>query len=350
MGLSPKERLLKVLKKEKVDRPPVICPGGMMSSAIVEIMEKTGHTWPAAHSDATIMAALAEAVYEHTGFENLGVPYCMTVEAEVLGSKINFGDLICEPKIEKEAFASVAQVEYGNLEQKIEGGRIGAIVEAVSILVKKYSHVPVIGNLTGPLSTAASLVDPIQFLKELRKDQENSHKVLNYVAELLIKYAERLVEAGADLIAIADPTASGEILGPQMFAQYAVPYINKVVDGIKGTQTPVVVHICGNIKAVKHLIPQIRFDVISTDAAVNLRLLKAQYPELITMGNLSTFLLRFGTPEKVAGQTERLVQSGIDIIAPACGLSTLSPLENIVAMTSTVKNIVPSLKVGNGGG
>ena len=38
-SLSPKERLLKVLNKEEVDRPPVICPGGMMNAAIVDIMK-----------------------------------------------------------------------------------------------------------------------------------------------------------------------------------------------------------------------------------------------------------------------------------------------------------------------
>ena len=55
---SPKERLLRTLKKEKVERPPVICPGGMMNSAIVDIMEKTGHTLPQAHKTPELMTAL----------------------------------------------------------------------------------------------------------------------------------------------------------------------------------------------------------------------------------------------------------------------------------------------------
>jgi [methyl-Co(III) methanol-specific corrinoid protein]:coenzyme M methyltransferase len=55
------------------------------------------------------------------------------------------------------------------------------------------------------------------------------------------------------------------------------------------------------------------------------------------MGNLSTFLLEFGTPDKVSGQTERLLSDGIDIISPACGLSTSSSVENIQALTNTVK-------------
>ena len=41
--LSPKERLLRSLKGEAVDRAPVICPGGMMNSAIVDVMKNHGN-------------------------------------------------------------------------------------------------------------------------------------------------------------------------------------------------------------------------------------------------------------------------------------------------------------------
>lgn len=54
--LTPKQRLLRVLRKEPVDRPPVICTGGMMNAAIVEIMQQTGHTLPEAHLDPQRMA------------------------------------------------------------------------------------------------------------------------------------------------------------------------------------------------------------------------------------------------------------------------------------------------------
>ena len=99
------------LDKKLVDRPPVICTGGMMNAAIVELMQKTGLTLPEAHFSGAKMAALAEAVSEHTGFENIGVPFCMTVEAELFGSRIDHGTLACEPKIQSEAFTSLTKVE-----------------------------------------------------------------------------------------------------------------------------------------------------------------------------------------------------------------------------------------------
>lgn len=336
-SLSPKERLLRVLNKEKVDRPPVICSGGMMNAAIVDVMNTTGHTLPEAHHDDQLMAELAYDVHEHTGFENLGLPFCMTVEAEVLGSEINFGTLACEPKIEREIYPSVSQVEYKNINAMVKSGRVNTVIQAGYRLAQKYPDIPIIGSLTGPISTTASIVDPIPYLKELRKDKINSHKVTDYVSDFLIQFAKLLVDNGANAICIGDPTATGEILGPKMFEEYAVRYLNKVIDGIHDMGVPVIVHICGNMRMVKHLIPEIKSDAISTDALVNLRLLKEEFPQLTTMGNLSTYLLELGPNDKVAQHTEKLVRDGIDIISPACGLSTSSALTNIQTMTSVVK-------------
>jgi MtaA/CmuA family methyltransferase len=334
---SPKERLLRVLQHKKVDRPPVICTGGMMNAAIVDVMNQTGHTLPAAHHDERLMAELAEDVWQNTGFENLGLPFCMTVEAEVLGSEIDFGSLACEPKIAREVFPSVSKVEFRELAYLKNSGRLNTVAQAGYILSKKRPDVPVIGSLTGPISTTASIVDPITFLKELRKDRENAHRVIDYVSNFLIMYAKLLVENGATAIAIGDPTATGEILGPRMFEEYAVKYLNQIISEIHRLGVPVILHICGEMRAVKHLIPKLQSDTLSTDALVNLRLLKEEFPGLVTMGNLSTVLLQFGTADKVVIQAEKLLQDGIDIISPACGLSTSSSLTNITAMTNTVK-------------
>ena len=335
--LSPKERLLRVLARKPVDRPPVVCPGGMMNAAVVEVMDTTGHMLPKAHHDKQLMGELSQDVQRLTGFENFGIPFCMTVEAEVLGSSINFGTRTCEPKIEKEVHASVSEVERRNIGKLLQEGRIGTIVEAGRQMVRFHSDIPLIGSLTGPISTLASVVDPMQFFRELRRDRDKVHQALAYVSEFLTAYARVLVENGASVITIADPTATGEILGPRFFGEYAVPYLNQVIAGIHDAGAPVIVHICGKLNAVTEYLPKIASDAISTDAFVNLRSLKQAYPELVTMGNLSTFLLESGTEEKIAWQTERLARDGIDILSPACGLSTASPLKNIRAMTDTAK-------------
>ena len=100
---------------------------------------------------------------------------------------------------------------------------------------------------------------------------------------------------------------------------------------------PVILHICGDMNAVRRLLPTLRVDAISTDAVVNLPRLKEEFPSLVTMGNVSTYLLEFGEAEKVKATANRLVEDGVKIIAPACGLSTSTRLELIQAMTMVVK-------------
>lgn len=334
--LSPKERLLRTLNKQSVDRPPVICPGGMMNAAIVEIMKETGHILPPAHHGEKLMTALSADVQHYTAFENYGIPFCMTVEAEVLGSEINYGSLECEPKIQKEVFHSVKEVNFLPHGAMSKNPRVTAIVQSIYNLSKKGNDIPVIGSLTGPLSTAASLVEPMQFLKGLRREKAASHRFVDYVCDHLIEYAKLMIDNGAAAISIADPTATGEILGPKMFEEYAVTYLNKIIDRLHVMKVPVIVHICGRMEAVKPQIAMLHGDALSVDAFVSLKGLKTEISNVTTMGNLSTYLLEFGTPDKIYTQTERLLADRVDIIAPACGLSTSTPLDNIKAFTKAV--------------
>ncbi len=336
-AFNPKERLQRTLFKKGADRPPVICPGGMMNSAVVEIMNQTGHTLPEAHHSEALMSRLAKDVQEKTGFENFGVPFCMTVEAEVLGSEINYGTLECEPKIQKEVFKSVLDVNFLPAGSMEKNSRVGAVIKTIYTLSQNNPDVPAIGSLTGPMSTAASIVDPMTFLKQLRRERDGAHRAIDYVCGHLIEYAKLMADNGAAVISIADPTATGEILGPKMFEEYAVRYLNKVTDAIHEMGIPVIIHICGKMEAVKLQVAMLHGDAVSVDAFVSLRQLKSEVPGITTMGNVSTYMLEFGEPEKVYKRTKGLVAEKTDIISPACGLSTSTPLANIRALTRAVK-------------
>ena len=100
----------------------------------------------------------------------------------------------------------------------------------------------------------------------------------------------------------------------------------------------VIVHICGRLDSVKKHIPMLHGDAVSTDAMVNLKALNEECGGITVMGNVSTFALQLQEPEAIRTVTEKLLGDGIDIISPACGLSTKTPVGNIAAMTEVVKN------------
>jgi len=334
--ISPKERLSRALARLPVERPPVICPGGMMNSAIVDVMNATGHTLPAAHTDKQLMRELAEDVSNLTGFENIGVPFCMTVEAQALGSDVDFGTLECEPKIKTEKFPNAESVEFLPKGAVAKSARGETVIETIGELSKKNPDIPVIGSITGPVSAAASIIDPMTFLKQLRKNRDAAHKVMDYVTSQIIDYALLCADNGASVISIADPTATGEILGPKFFDEYAVPYLNKLAAAIKTTGKQVIIHICGDVSMVKPGLAKLNCDALSVDSVVNLKKIKDELGGIVVMGNVSTYLLQFGKENKISETTANLVKQGIDIIAPACGLSTSTPVANIKALTKTV--------------
>jgi [methyl-Co(III) methanol-specific corrinoid protein]:coenzyme M methyltransferase len=148
------------------------------------------------------------------------------------------------------------------------------VVKAIEIARRDHPDVPVIGRLTGPVSTAASIVSPLFFLKDLRRAPEACHALPADVVDVLELLGGAMIEAGADVIGISDPTATGEILGPHSFDQFAKRWLVELVDRLHRRGAKVIVHICGSLSAVQLLVVQLRADALSTDSNVSLVQLK----------------------------------------------------------------------------
>lgn len=334
--LTGKERLEKIFHQEEVDRPACICPGGMMNMITTDLMEVSGVAWPEAHTDAQMMADLAYASYKNGCFENVGVPFCMTIEAEGLGAEVTMGSKIYEPHVIGYAIDSVA--DWKKLSpMDLTKGRAKVVLDAIRILKSMDLDVPIIGNIVGPVSVASSVMEPVQFYKELRKKNESAHEYMKFVTEETIQFARAMIDAGADVIAISDPSGTGEILGPKFFEEFAVKYLNLLLDGLQAEKMGTIVHICGQMKSVYRQIDLVKSSALSFDSVVPMKEARKHLGDRVLMGNVSTYTLEFGNPERVAALTKYCVENGSDIISPACGLGTKSPLLNIQAMRITLE-------------
>lgn len=334
--INEKERLIKAMQGKAVDRPPCICPGGMMNMVTQELLERMSYDFHAVHSDARMMADIAAGVYEHGCFENYGVPFCMTLESEAFGAKVDFGNNIYEPHVVEYAIDSVTQwrnlppITFGNSRAKV-------VLDAITLLKEKQDGVPIIGNLTGPISVASSVMDPSTYFKSLRKDKVASHELMTFVTDQLSNLAIRMVKAGADIIAISDPSGTGEILGPKLFDEFAVTYLNRLIESIKANKAGTIVHICGQMRPVYKEANGILSDVLSFDSMVSMKEARENLPDRVLMGNVSTYALEFSEPLKIMDLAKKCVDDGSNIISPACGLGMKSPLVNVQAMLKAVK-------------
>lgn len=338
--MTPKERIFNVIQGKREDRPPCICPGGMMNMITAELMEKCGVSLPEAHADGKKMAQLALSAYNEGCFENVGVPFCMTVEAEEMGAGVDMGSNVIEPHV---VFYPMQKIEDFTRLKRIDitQGRSKVVLDAIGILKEKTKYekkgIPIIGNLTGPISTATSLLEPSTFYKGLRKEPEHVEAFLNFVTEQLIAFGQAQIQAGVNIIAISDPSGTGEILGPKYFSQFAIPYINKMVDAFKEMHIPTIVHICGQMEPVFTQLGQIHSDILSFDAIVSMKKARKHLGNRVLMGNVSTYAVEFAEPEKITELTRKAMESGVDIVSPACGLGMKSPLINVQAMLKAAR-------------
>jgi len=336
--MEPRARVLAALRGGDTDRPPFICPGGMMSMITIEAMRELAADWPRCHRDAAEMSRLALGVQTLTGIENLGVPYCMTVEAEAMGAGVSMGTRESEPRVA--AYPLDRLGEFAGLPPLRAGtGRVGVVAEAIHRLCTEAQPYPVIANLTGPVSLATSLIEPMTFYRAMGKEPALVHEFLHFISENLIAFGRLMLQAGAPILAVADPSASGEILGPRRFAEFAIPYLNMILDTLQDSCVASLVHICGNLQPVFGELPRLHTRAVSIDSATSVTALRNAVGEgQAIVGNVSTHLLVNGTPDKVARASWACLTRGARVLSPACGISPYTPLANMQAMAAAARS------------
>jgi [methyl-Co(III) methanol-specific corrinoid protein]:coenzyme M methyltransferase len=370
---TPKQRLLDALGGAPLDRVPVVCLGGPMSAAVSEVLAQAGLDFSSIHADGTAMGRAAVAVARASGFENVGLPLCATVEAEALGSEVAPADDRTEPRIARERYASIHEVGTLELEAALDRGRIPALLEAVAVASEEAPELPLIVNLLGPVTLAGSLVEPTALLTAMRTAPEQVHALLDQLDRFIATLAGRAAVLGADLVAIHEDVGDPKSIGPRQFAAFTGRHLKAVVSALRAPVSrvaagheppcvcpgcrlptaleelrrgvPVIVHCCELTENVWPLLPEIGATAWSVGAATSVSALRAALPSLVVLGNVSTFTLDRGSAEQVLQHARRAVDAGVQALCPACGLAMSTPLASIrVLWAQAPEQLVISVK------
>ena len=335
--INARNRLINSLKGQPVARPPFICPGGMMNMATADILQDLDLTWNQVYGDPERFAGLVLQVSQRSGIDNLGLPFCMTVEAESLGAEIEMGSQYTEPRVARYSLTTLS--EWHELENfDFTKSRMAVMLKAVDILRRSNSGLPIVATLTGPVSLAASLIEPMTFFRSMRTEPAEVKAFMNFISSNLTDFAQALAEAGADILAVADPSASGEILGPAFFTEFALPYINQIISRTEEYYLTSLIHICGRLNSIFAQVQQLHSPGISIDSATSVAAIRAAVPGKVIVGNISTQLLQNGNTERVKKAAFHSLSQGVTVLAPACGISMSTPLPNLQAMAEAVRD------------
>ena len=328
VSMNPKERVLRKLQGLETDTIPVTSLGGCGGTVCLEMQQEAGVYWPHAHHDPEQMASLAIASAELSGIENVRVPFDFVLEPEALGCEVRwFEEPTVVPSIKTHPYSSPEDLKMPD--DLLTSGRIPIVLEAVRILKREVgTQLPIAGTAIAPFTLAAELAGINNFIKWPRKEPEKTLEFVNYATQVCIEYTKALFNAGVDVVNLADPTAG--LIGPP-FKKFAMPYLERVLSNVKGH---VVLHICGRTVHILNEMNTLGFDGLSLEID-DIKATKKIVQNSRLLGNIrSSTTLTSGTPDQIRDEVKNAIESGIDLLEPDCGISPITPLDNVRAMVS----------------
>jgi [methyl-Co(III) methanol-specific corrinoid protein]:coenzyme M methyltransferase len=328
------ERFLEVLGQRPVDRPPVV---GVTNSVTLELMREVGTRWPDAHHDPEQMVRAGAAAHVVCGLESVKVPFDMTVESGALGADIDYGTHNTLPRARAPLYATPE--EFDSADDYLTRGRIPTVLAAIRLARQRYGdRVPVISSVVGPFTLCGFLFGQETLLVWMLSEPENLQAAMRTASRLVARYIHEQFRAGAQVVQVAEPVASGDLISPTQYARHVAPFHRELSRGAEG---PLLVHICGNITGhLSHLVP-LGFHGISFDAMTDIQaargLLKGRKA---LIGYVPTSVLREGSPEEVRIASRQCLRAGVDALNAGCAWPPETPLANIRAMIAAGQDAV----------
>lgn len=331
--MTPIERSIAMKNNQLVDRWPISLLHGTVSSKYIKM------SYLEANSTAKNIADKEIEFYRKTGLDGVSVKYGLHGLGNALGSELNQLDY-SYPSVTNFVIDSLDQISELNsdLTKLSNDKNLIKNCEASEIIHKSIGdEVGCSIGLTAPYTSSASIIEPSELLTETRKNPEKVHKLLRFSTDCFLNLLDELNENFSYLnYSISDPLASGQIIGPKMYKEFALPYTKELVDKIHGFGKKVTLHICGDTTNILNLMVDTGIDTLSLDNAVSLLKAKNTVGEKVTLlGNIDPMeYFLSGNEATIKKEIEKCFMETYDnpkgyICGSGCDIPYDAPLENI---------------------
>ena len=328
--MTGRERYQAILRGEETDRPAAIT---VVSVATEESCSELGIRFEETHLCADKMAALSSYIHTELGFDSVMPYYSVVQEAAALGGDINWGDGETMPYQNGRCYGEPE--EFQMPEDFLDRLPIKTVLDSIRLLKKKHGDTAVItGKAMGPWTLTMRLYGLEDLLVDSLLEPDKIKAFMGRFVEITKKFVQAQLEAGADLVTIADHTTSN-LVSPQTYVEFAQPLhqeLNRLFPG------KLVLHCCGNtMDRISHFkdggFPVFHFES-SNDIREALRL--AGPMKLAGCINNPDVLLA-GSPETVDREVRRIVDAGIRLISPECAVPLQTKNANMAQIVKTLK-------------
>lgn len=327
--MTARARVMAALQGERVSPVPV---GAVTQSASRGQMQSLSIRWPEAHRNPELMAGLAAGAFTLLGFDLVRVPFDQTIEAELLGAQIHYGDELANCSVRSHPLSPGSPTPPI---PDLGGGRAGIVAQAIALLRNQLGNdAAVIGGITGPFTLVCQLIGVAEALVNAVRRPDAIRACLDFAVEVGVAYARRQVAAGADAICVEDMSASLDLTSPAIYASLILPAHQRLIRDIGA---PVILHICGSNTRILDLLSSTGARALSLDAKTDLAGAVAAGACSVIGGVDPVGVLLRGGREDVRRAAVDCLAAGVHILAPGCGVPPEASTENLLEMASVAR-------------
>lgn len=333
--LTPKERMLRVLRRQEPDRVPhfewlvdrkvreAILPGCKDHN---DFAVRMGHD-----------AVLVDPIFTKTPLANGRY----LSEWGYVGQKTQE-----EHGIEVESpISTLADLERYTPPDPYLPGRYAAVEQALAAYGDRYA---VIVHLNDVFSLPRYLMGMENLLVAIARDPELVRALVDMSVDVNLKMAKEVARRGVQFVFTGDDLAwtKGPLMSPRHFRELFYPGLCRVVGGFKELGLYVIKHTDGNLWPIIDMIVDSGIDCldpIDPLAGMDLAEVKARYGQRIALkGNVDCAnLMTFGTPEETAQATKEALRQGMPgggfILSSSNSIHSGVKPENYLALVRTLQ-------------
>ncbi len=338
--MNGKQRIKKVLNGQKPDRVPV-----MLHNFLMAAQESRISMGQYRRSPDTIAKVHLDAVDKY-GYDGITVDVDTCTLAGAVGVPVDLPE--DEPARTKGArLARLDDILHLDVPNIAADERVGIWVEACRQIVQQANgQIFVRGNCDqGPFSLASMIRGSQDWLMEIfdPANDELVVKLLDYATEVVKQFIDLIAETGVNMISNGDSLAGPDLISPDFYRKYALPYEKKIAAYATAKGLPYLLHICGNVNQILDDMVTVGADVLELDYKTDIGLIYEKCGNKLTFcGNIDpTGVLMMGTVEDVRQKVTELLQLYSDsprfILNAGCAIPPSTPPENLMEMIKCVR-------------
>ena len=338
--MNGKQRIEAVLKGEWPDKRPILLHNFLMAA------KEYGVTMKQYRESPKIIAKVHINAVEKYDLDGALIDIDTATLAGAVGVPVDFPN-DSPARVHEPAMKSLKMIEDLEPVDISKNERIQIWLEACSIIKKHFGEEKFIrGNCDqAPFSLASMMRSSADWMMDLMMEDDLVFNLLDYCTDASSQFIRLMADTGVDMLSNGDSPAGPDMISPEMYETFALPYEKRVIKEAHKAGKPYMLHICGNTDIILDKMIETNADALELDYKTNIKLVQklCKEREITFSGNIDpTGVLAFGNTRMVEEKTKKVLKIFNDnprlIINAGCAIPKETPSVNIHKFVEVARN------------